>query len=103
MKIAWTILIVSAITDFFIAAGGAYASAIVAFPDQKFNKEQVILFLVLGIIAASRTVQQALKSTPEGSAGAVALTTSVTSTKATVLSTTDTKTEVPDPNAKEKP
>jgi len=98
MKIAWTILLVSALTDFMIAGGGAYTSAIVAFPDQKFNKEQVILFLVLGLIAASRTIQQGLKTTPEGSAGSAALTTPVTDTKTTITSATMTKTEAPDPN-----
>lgn len=98
MKIAWTILLVSALTDFMIAGGGAYTSAIVAFPDQKFNKEQVILFIVLGIMAASRTVQQGLKTTPEGAAGSMALT---TGTKITATSTNQTaiKSEAPDPNA----
>ncbi len=101
MKIAWTILIVSAITDFFIAAGGAYTSAVVAFPGQKFNAEQIVVFLVVGIVASSRTVQQALKSTPEGSAGSMALT---TGTKITATSTNETavKTTAPDPNTKGK-
>ena len=100
MKIAWTILLVSALTDFMIAGGGAYTSAIVAFPDQKFNKEQVILFIVLGLIASSRTIQQGLKSTPEGSAGSMALT---AGTKITATSTNETaiKTQAPDPNAPE--
>ena len=74
MKIAWTVLLISALTDFLIAAGGAYTSAVVAFPMQKFNGEQIVLFLVLGLVAASRTVQQGLKGTPEGAAGSVALT-----------------------------
>lgn len=102
MKIAWTIVLVSALTDFLIAGGGAYTSAIVAFPDQEFNKEQVILFLVLGLIAASRTVQSALKATPEGSAGSVALTSGITASKTTIVGTTETKTEAPDPKVKEK-
>ena len=86
MKIAWIILLVSALTDFLIAAGGAYTSAVVAFPNQKFNAEQIVLFLVLGIVAASRTVQQGLKGTPEGKAGAEVLTKSepLESPKATV-------------------
>ena len=101
MKIAWTILLVSALTDFLIAGGGAYTSAVVAFPEQHFNKEQVILFLVLGLVAASRTVQQGLKTTPEGAAGPVALTNGVTASKTVVVSTAETKTEVPDPNLKD--
>jgi hypothetical protein len=103
MKIAWIIVLVSAFTDFIIAGGGAYTSAVVAFPAQKFNGEQVALFLILGLIAAARTVQAALKATPEGAAGSMALT---AETKITAKSTNETavKSEVvPDPNVKEKP
>ena len=101
MKIAWTILLISALTDFVIAAGGAYTSAIVAFPMQKFDAEQIILFSVLGLIAASRTIQQGLKTTPEGAAGSAALTNGVTASKTTIVGTTETKTEVPDPKTKD--
>lgn len=75
MKIAWTIVLVSALTDFMIAGGGAYTSAVVAYPNQRFNSEQWELVLVLGLMAAARTVQNALKATQEGKAGADALTT----------------------------
>lgn len=102
-RIAWTIVLVSALTDFLIAGGGAYTSAVVAFPEQKFNKEQVILFLILGLVAASRTVQQALKATPEGSAGSAALTNGVTASKTTIVGTTEVKTETkPEPEPEPK-
>lgn len=97
IKIAWTIVLVSALTDFMIAGGGAYTSAVVAYPEQHFNKEQVILVLVLGLMAAARTVQQALKSTPEGSAGSMALTTGA-KIMATSTNETAVKTTAPDPN-----
>jgi hypothetical protein len=97
MRVAWTVLLVSAFTDFLIAGGGAYVSAVVAYPEQKFNKEQVFLFLVVGTVAAARTIQQALKSTPEGTAGSVALTSGVTASKTTITGTTETKTEAPPP------
>ncbi len=93
MKIAWAVLGIRATTDFLIAAGGAYTSAVVAFPEQKFNKEQVVLFFVLGLVAAARTVQHALETTPEGSAGPVALTGSTTVAQRTVTDTATTKTE----------
>ena len=101
MKIAWSIALISAFTDFLIAAGGAYTSAVVAFPNQKFDGEQWELCLVLGVIAFARRIQHILEQTPEGAAASVALTSGVTVSKTTMVGTTETKTEAPDPNAKE--
>lgn len=86
-------MLISALTDFLITGGGAYASAVVAFPNQKFNTEQIVLFLILGVIAAARTVQQCLKVTPEGAAGPAALTSPITVSKTTIVGTSETKTE----------
>jgi len=65
VKSAWTILIISALTDFFITAGTAY----MAMPnDATITNRVIITILIGGLIAAARTIQQALKATPETAA-----------------------------------
>lgn len=65
MKSAWLILIISALTDFAITAGTAF----LAMPsDMPMADRQIYTILVGGFIAFARTIQQALKSTPETAA-----------------------------------
>lgn len=69
MKIAWLILIISAFTDFVITAATALASAMVATGSAEFPNSAVVLLAVLGgLVSGARTIQQALKVTPEQSA-----------------------------------
>jgi hypothetical protein len=69
MKIAWVILLVSAFTDFIITAGTGLTTAMMATGNAALPNKATILFMLLGgVVAASRTIQQALKSTPETSA-----------------------------------
>lgn len=66
MKIAWVVLLISALTDFIINAGTALGSAMVATGSAAFPSQAVVLLAFLGgLVAASRTIQQALRSTPE--------------------------------------
>jgi Flp pilus assembly pilin Flp len=63
MKIAWTILLVSAMTDFVITVGTALSSAMLATGDAALPSISVIALAVIGgVVAAARTVQQALKA-----------------------------------------
>jgi hypothetical protein len=65
MKIAWTILIISALTDFMISFGTALSAAMVVNQAVGMPGAPAILISALGgMIVASRTVQQALKATP---------------------------------------
>lgn len=66
MKAAWFILIVSALTDFFITAGTAWNAVVSA--HVVITRDTVITVLVGGLISFSRTIQQALKATPEHTA-----------------------------------
>ena len=67
MKSEWVALVISALTDFIISAGTALTSAMVATGEAHVPSEAVlILALVGGLVAGARTIQQALKSTPEG-------------------------------------
>lgn len=66
MKIAWLVLIISAFTDFIITAATAVTSAMVGAGNAELpGKAVIILALLGGLVSASRTVQQALKQTPE--------------------------------------
>jgi len=69
VKIAWLVLVISAMTDFVITAATALTSAMVAMGNAEMPSRAVILLALLGgLVAFSRTVQQALKATPETSA-----------------------------------
>lgn len=66
MKVAWVVLIISAMTDFVINAGTALSSAMVATGMAEIpNRAVIMLAIVGGCIQAARTIQQALKATPE--------------------------------------
>lgn len=85
MKIAWTILIISALTDFLITVGTSLSTAMVATGSAAMpNKAVVMLSLIGGIVAAARTIQQTLKTTPDTHAalrGDVSVVTSETISK----------------------
>lgn len=66
MKIAWLVLIISAFTDLVITGGTALGTAMVATGTAQIPSTPVILLAFLGgLVSAARTVQQALKATPE--------------------------------------
>jgi hypothetical protein len=66
VKIAWVVLIISALTDFVITAGTAFSSAMVATGQAQIPNQAVILLAIVGgCIQAARTIQQALKTTPD--------------------------------------
>ncbi len=59
-------LIISAFTDFVITAATAVTSAMVSTGSADFPSKAVTLLAVLGgLVSAARTIQQALKQTPE--------------------------------------
>lgn len=63
MTNAWTILLISAFTDFVITSGTAIGTAMVATQEIQMPSEPVILMaLIGGIVQAARTIQQALKA-----------------------------------------
>ena len=67
MRTEWAILIISALTDLIISTGTALSAAMVATGEARLpNDAVIILSLVGGLVAAARTIQQALKATPEG-------------------------------------
>ena len=69
MKLAWIALTISALTDAIITTGTALTSAMVAMGTAEFpSKAVVVLALLGGLIAFARTIQQALKVTPETTA-----------------------------------
>lgn len=69
MKIAWLVLLISAFTDFVITAGGSLTAAMIATGSASLPNHAVILFAcLLGSVAMARTIQQALKATPETAA-----------------------------------
>jgi len=71
VKIAWLILLVSALTDFAITAGGSITSAMLATGSAEIPSKGVILIaLVAGIMSAARTIQQALKTNIDPGANA---------------------------------
>ncbi len=68
-KIAWVVLLVSALTDFIITSGTGVMTvltAVVIDPTVKDSIRPVIFIapVVGGVVAAARTIQQALKATP---------------------------------------
>jgi hypothetical protein len=64
------ILLIAALTDFIISAGTALATAMVAQGNAAIPSPAVIILAAIGgTVAAARTVQQALKITPEVMAG----------------------------------
>lgn len=66
MKIAWLVLLISAFTDGIIAGGTGLTSAMVATGSVTLPSPAVwLLSCVAGLLAAARTIQQALKVTPE--------------------------------------
>lgn len=69
MKTAWTILLISAFTDFVITVGTALTSAMVATGSPQMPSDAVLaLAFIGGATAAARTIQQALKATAETAA-----------------------------------
>jgi hypothetical protein len=70
MNSARFILLITALTDFIINAGTALGTAMVAQGNAQIPSAAVIILAVIGgTVAAARTVQQALKVTPETMAG----------------------------------
>jgi hypothetical protein len=66
MKVAWLVLLISAFTDFVITAGSGLTAAMVAKGEPAMPSEAVwLITAVAGIVSAARTIQQALKATPE--------------------------------------
>lgn len=69
MKFAWAILLISGITDFIIVAVPTVISAMVSTGTVSMpSKATVLLACLFGLVALARTVQGALKATPETSA-----------------------------------
>ncbi len=69
MKRAWIVLLISAMTDALLLVTGGVSSAmaatgVVSMP----SKPVVVINLLFGAAAFFRTIQQALKATPETSA-----------------------------------
>ncbi len=86
MKQAWAILIISAITDLMISSGGVLLGAMMATGTATMPNNAVwLVALVTGAVSMARTIQQALKATPETSAA-------LTGGISTVATTTLTKT-----------
>lgn len=85
MKIAWTILLISALTDLIVTTATALTSAMVATGKAEMpNKAVLFLALLGGVVAAARTIQQALKATPETAAalkGDASVVSTMTTTK----------------------
>jgi ribosomal protein L10 len=66
MKLAWLTLIITALTDGIITAGTALTTAMVSSGAAALPGKAVVLVALLGgLVAMARTVQQALKATPE--------------------------------------
>ena len=69
MKSAWIILVISALTDFGIVVAAGLVSAMMATGQATMpNQSIVVLNLLIGLGAFLRTIQQALKNTPETAA-----------------------------------
>lgn len=69
MKIQWVILIISAFTDLVITGATSLGTAMLATGAAEIPKNAVLLAALLGgAVAAARTIQQALKATPETTA-----------------------------------
>lgn len=86
MRIAWFILLVSAFTNFGITAATSLVSVMVNGHDAQLPSKAALLVVLLGAAAnALRTVQEALKATPETAAA-------LKGDVSTVATTTVTKT-----------
>jgi membrane protein implicated in regulation of membrane protease activity len=73
MKSAWLVLLISAFTDFVITAAtaaGTVIAAIAVNPDWGAQLKWTLFIAPIlgGIVAGARTIQQALKATPETTA-----------------------------------
>lgn len=69
MKIAWFNLLVSAFTDFGITAATSIITVMVSMGDAQLPSTPALIVALLGAFASAlRTVQQALKATPEQTA-----------------------------------
>lgn len=63
MKIAWIVLIISALTDFVINTGTSVMAAMMATGNAVMPARAVIFLAVIGgLVQFSRTIQQALKA-----------------------------------------
>lgn len=86
MRYAWIILLISALTDFGINAIPVIMAAMMATGSATVPSKAIIILAVLtGSLAGLRTIQQALKATPETAA---ALKGDVSSVKTTTESKT---------------
>lgn len=69
MKIAWTILLISAFTDFVITVATGVTAVMTATGSAEMPSDAAWLVCALGgAVQAARTIQQALKTSPEVSA-----------------------------------
>lgn len=69
MKLAWIVLLISAFTDFIITVATGLTAAMVESASGQLPTYPTLLLAVLGgLVAAARTIQQALKATPTISA-----------------------------------
>lgn len=69
MKSEWTILLVSALTDAIITFGTAISAAMVTNGTATMPSTAVLVLASIGsLVTFARTVQQALKATPEATA-----------------------------------
>lgn len=62
MKIAWAILLISAATDFIIAAGAALTAGGAEAPSGVPGKGALLVAVIAGVLAMARTIQAALKT-----------------------------------------
>ena len=63
MRIAWTILLISAFTDFLITGGTALMTTMMATKEAAMpNAAAMLVAGIGGLIASARTIQQALKA-----------------------------------------
>lgn len=70
MKSAWLVLLISAFTDFVISAGtgaGTVITAIAVNPDWGAHLSWTLFIapVIGGLVTGARTIQQALKATPQ--------------------------------------
>lgn len=82
MKSAWLVLIITAVTDFGNTAATGLIAAMMATGTAELPTRAAIIVICLGgVVAAGRTIQQALKATPANTAelkGQAVVTTTVT-------------------------
>ena len=92
MKIAWAILLITALTDFLITGGTAIMTVMSETKNGLPGMSAWIAAGIGGLIVAARTVQQALKATPATTADlkGVPVTVVTTTPTATVMTGTTT-------------